>query len=341
MNDFYNNPIGHWVVVVVAMALVLFVLLTGTAYTVWYERVALGHIQRRPGPNRVGPWGLMQMAADGIKLAFKESFIPAKTDKVLYVVAPTISVIAAFLAWAVIPVGLWDYYGPKIQYWIADVNVGVLLIFAVSSLNVYSIVLGGYSSNNKYSLLGGLRSAAQLISYEMSLGLALVPTFMIVGSLRLRDIVDFTVHWGPYTGPLPLIILTPVGFLIYIISAVAETNRTPFDLPEAEQELIGGFLTEYSGLKFVMYYLAEYMNVITTSVLAALLFFGGWYLWIVPPVIALLLKVVILIFVYIWLRGTFPRLRYDMLMRLGWKVLLPLAILNVIVTGVIVVLVQS
>ena len=337
MNDFYNNPVGHWVVVVVAMALVLFVLLTGTAYTVWYERVALGHIQRRPGPNRVGPWGLMQMAADGIKLAFKESFIPAKTDKIIYVIAPTISVIAAFLAWAVIPFGLWY----NVQYWIADVNVGVLLIFAVSSLNVYSIVLGGYSSNNKYSLLGGLRSAAQLISYEMAMGLSLVPTFMIVGSLTLRDIVGYTVHWGPYNGPLPLIILTPVGFLIYIISAVAETNRTPFDLPEAEQELIGGFLTEYSGLKFVMYYLAEYMNVILASALATLLFFGGWYLWFVPPVLAFLLKVVILIFVYIWLRGTFPRLRYDMLMRLGWKVLLPLAIVNVIVTGVILVAVQG
>jgi len=304
---------------------------------VWFERVALGHIQRRPGPNRVGPWGLMQLAADGIKLAFKESFVPAETDRIIYVIAPTIAVAAAFLAWSVIPIGLWY----NVQYWIADVNVGVLLIFAVSSLNVYAIVLGGYASNNKYSLLGGLRSAAQLISYEMAMGLSLVPTFMIVGSLRLRDIVDYTVHWGPYTGPIPLILLTPIGFVIYMISAVAETNRTPFDLPEAEQELIGGFLTEYSGLKFVMYYLAEYVNVITASALATLVFFGGWYLWFVPPVLAFFLKVVFFVFVYIWLRGTFPRLRYDMLMRLGWKVLLPLAIVNVIVTGVIIVLVQG
>ena len=337
MNDLYNNAIGHWVVVVVAMALLLFVVLTATAYTVWFERVGLGRLQRRPGPNRVGPFGLMQLAADGIKLAFKESFVPAKTDKVIYVIAPTIGVAAAFLAWSVIPIGLWY----NVQYWIADVNVGVLVIFAVSSLNVYAIVLGGYASNNKYSLLGGLRSAAQLISYEMAMGLSLVPTFMIVGSLRLRDIVEYTVHWGPYTGPIPLILLTPIGFLIYLISAVAETNRTPFDLPEAEQELIGGFLTEYSGLKFVMYYLAEYVNVITASALATLLFFGGWYLWVVPPVLAFFLKVVFFVFVYIWLRGTFPRLRYDMLMRLGWKVLLPLAILNVIVTGVIIVLVQG
>jgi NADH-quinone oxidoreductase subunit H len=337
VNDLYSNPIGHWVIVVVAMALVLFVVLTATAYTVFFERVALGRIQRRPGPNRVGPFGLLQLAADGVKLAFKESFIPAKTDRVLYVIAPTIGVAAAFLAWSVIPFGLWY----NVQYWIADVNVGVLVIFAVSSLNVYAIVLGGYASNNKYSLLGGLRSAAQLISYEMAMGLSLVPTFMIAGSLRLRDIVQFTVSWGPYHGPIPLILLTPVGFLIYMISATAETNRTPFDLPEAEQELIGGFLTEYSGLKFTMYYLAEYLNVITVATLATLLFFGGWYLWIVPPVLAFFLKVVLLIFVYIWLRGTYPRLRYDMLMRLGWKVLLPLGLLNVVVTAIILVAVQG
>src|SRR5256886_5127552 len=287
MNDIYNNPIGHWVVVAVAMTLLLFVVLTATAYTVWFERVALGRIQRRPGPNRVGPFGLMQLAADGIKLAFKESFVPEKTDRVLFVIAPTIAVAAAFLAWVVIPIGLWY----NVQYWIADVNVGILIVFAVSSLNVYAIVLGGYASNNKYSLLGGLRSAAQLISYEMALGLSLVPTFMIVGSLRLRDIVEYTVHWGPYTGPIPLILLTPIGFVIYVIAATAETNRTPFDLPEAEQELIGGFLTEYSGPKFVLYYLAEEGNMITVSVLAAPLFFGAWYLGPVPPVFAFLLKV--------------------------------------------------
>jgi NADH-quinone oxidoreductase subunit H len=337
VSGIYNDPIGHWVVVVLAIALLLFVVLTATAYTVWFERVALGHIQRRPGPNRVGPYGLLQLAADGIKLAFKESFIPAKTEKLLYVVAPTIAVAAAFLSWAVIPIGLWY----NVQYWIADINIGILLIFGLSSLNVYAIFLGGYASENKFSLLGGLRSAAQLISYELALGLALVPTFMIVGSLRLRDIVEYTVTWGPYHGPIPLILLTPIGFVVYIIAAVAETNRAPFDLPEAEQELIGGFLTEYSGLKFVMYYLAEYVNMITVAALAALLFFGGWYLWFVPPILAFLLKVVLFLFLYIWLRGTFPRLRYDMLMRLGWKVLLPLAIVNVVVTGVILVATQG
>jgi len=337
VSGIYNDPVGHWVVVVLAIMVLFFVLLTATAYTVWFERVALGHIQRRPGPNRVGPYGLMQLAADGIKLAFKESIVPAQTERVLFVVAPTIAVAAAFLSWAVIPIGLWY----NVQYWIADVNIGVLLVFAFSSLNVYAIVLGGYASNNKYSLLGGLRAAAQLISYEVALGLSLVPTFMIVGSLRLRDIVDYTVSWGPYHGPIPLILLTPIGFVIYLTAAVAETNRAPFDLPEAEQELIGGFLTEYTGLKFVMYYLAEYVNMITVSALAVLLFFGGWYLWAVPPVFAFLIKVVLLLFLYIWLRGTFPRLRYDMLMRLGWKVLLPLGIINVIVTGVILLAVQG
>jgi len=316
VNQIYNDPIGHWVVVTVAIAIVLFTVLTATAYTVWFERVALGRIQRRPGPNRVGPFGLLQLAADGVKLAFKESFVPAKTDKVIYVIAPTIAVAAAFLSWAVIPIGIWY----NVQYWIADINIGVLLIFALSSLNVYAIVLGGYASNNKYSLLGGLRAAAQLISYEMALGLSLVPTFMIVGSLSLRDIVEYTVHWGPYTGPLPLILLTPVGFLIYLTAAVAETNRAPFDLPEAEQ---------------------EYVNMITVSALATLLFFGGWNLWFVPPLLAFVLKIVLFLFLYIWLRGTFPRLRYDMLMRLGWKVLLPLAIVNVIVTGIVLVAVQG
>ena len=337
MSAFYNDPIGHWVVVVVAMALLLFVVLTATAYTVWFERVALGRIQRRPGPNRVGPLGLMQLAADGVKLAFKESFVPVETDKILYVIAPMIAVAAAFLAWVVIPIGLWY----NVTYWIADVNVGILLIFAFSAMNVYALVIGGYSSNNKYSLLGGLRSAAQLISYEMSFGLSLVPIFMIVGSLRLRDIATFTVHWGPYNGPLPLVIVVPVGFVIYMISAVAETNRAPFDLPEAEQELIGGFLTEYSGLKFTMFYLAEYLNVITQSTLAVLVFFAGWYLWQVPPVLAFVVKIVIFLFFYIWLRATFPRLRYDMLMRLGWKVLLPLAVANVVVTAIILVAVQG
>src|SRR5207237_9462547 len=239
------------------MLLLVFVLLTGTAYTVFFERVAIGRIQRRPGPNRVGPGGLLQMAADGVKLVFKESFAPKGVDRVMYVLAPAIAVIAAFLAWSVIPVGIWFGF----YYWIADVNIGVLVIFAVSAMNVYAIMLGGYSSNNKYSLLGGLRSAAQLISYEMSLGLSLVPIFIITGSLRLQTIEGW--HGG-----LPLILVAPLSSVVYLISAVAEANRAPFDLPEAESELVGGYHTEYSGFKFAMFYLAEYMNITAVSAIA-------------------------------------------------------------------------
>ncbi|HVB77560.1 MAG TPA: NADH-quinone oxidoreductase subunit NuoH [Candidatus Nitrosotalea sp.] len=332
----FLNPVGHWVVVVVAMLILVLVLLTATAYTVWFERVALGRLQSRPGPNRVGPFGLLQMAADGVKLAFKESFAPAGVDSILFVLAPMIIVASAFLSWAVIPVGIW--YG--FSYWIADLNIGVLLIFAVGAMNVYAIMLGGWASNNKYSLLGGLRSAAQLISYEMSLGLSLVPIFMITGSLRLQTIATYHVHWGWYSGPLPLIVLAPVSFVLYLISAVAETNRTPFDLPEAEQELIGGYLTEYSGLKFVCFYLGEYVNMVTVSAVASLVFLAGWYLWFLPPILALGAKIVFFLFLYIWLRATLPRLRYDQLMRLGWKLLLPISLANVVVTAVVVVAVS-
>ena len=332
----YSNAVGHWIVVVVAMVVAIVVLLTGAAYGVWFERVMLGRMQRRPGPNRVGPLGLMQLAADGVKLAFKESFAPREVDGFLYVLAPAIMVTAAFLAWAVIPVGIW--YG--FYYWIADLNVGILLVLGVSSMNAYALLLGGWASNNKYSLLGGLRAAAQLISYELSLGLALVPVFMITGSLRLQDIATYQVHWFGATFPLPLVVVAPVSFLIYIISAVAEVNRTPFDLPEAEQELIGGYLTEYSGLKFVCFYLGEYVNMITVSTLAALLFFAGWEGPVLPPVVWMFVKIVFFIFVFIWLRTTLPRLRYDMLMRFGWKVLLPLAIANVVVTAIVLVAVQ-
>jgi NADH-quinone oxidoreductase subunit H len=332
----FTNPIGHWVIVVAAMVVALVVLLTSAAYTVWFERVMLGRLQRRPGPNRVGPFGLLQLAADGLKIAFKESFAPRNVDPVLYVLAPAIMVTAAFLGWAVVPFGIW--YG--FSYWIADLNVGILLIFAVSSMNAYALLLGGWSSNSKYSLLGGLRAAAQLVSYELSLGLALVPIFMIVGSLRLQDIATYQVHWFGATFPLPLIVLAPVSFVIYLISATAETNRTPFDLPEAEQELIGGYLTEYSGLKFLCFYLGEYINLILVSTLVCLIFLAGWQGPLLPPVLWMFVKIAFFLFVFIWVRTTLPRLRYDMLMRLGWKFLLPLAIANVVVTAIVLVAVQ-
>jgi NADH-quinone oxidoreductase subunit H len=332
----YTDPFWHWVIVVVAMLVLFFVLLTAAAYTVWFERVMLGRFQRRPGPNRVGPSGLLQLAADGVKLATKESFAPGGVDKVLYNLAPAIMVAAALLAWTVIPVGIW--YG--FSYWIANLNIGILLIFAVSGMTAYAVLLGGWSSDNKYSLLGGLRAAAQLISYEMSLGLALVPIFMIVGSVRLQDIATYQVHWFGASFPLPLIILAPLSFIIYIVSAIAETNRVPFDLPEAEQELIGGYLTEYSGLRFVCFYLGEYINMITVSTLAALIFLAGWQGPLLPPILWFFIKIVFFIFVYHWLRTSFPRLRYDQLMKFGWKFLLPLALANVVVTAIVLVAVS-
>jgi NADH-quinone oxidoreductase subunit H len=333
----YTDPIGHWVVVVVAMLVTFLILITVTAYVVFAERVLIGRFQRRPGPNRVGPYGLLQSAVDGVKLLTKESFMPTGVDRFTYVLAPAIAVLAALMTWSVVPFALW--YG-GFTYWIANVNIGILVIFAISAMNVYALMLGGYSSNNKYSLLGGLRSAAQLISYEMSLGLALVPTFIIVGSLRLQDIANYAVHVGPLS--LPLIFVTPLGFVIYLVSAVAETNRAPFDLPEAEQELVGGFHTEYSGFKFAMFYIAEYMNIFAVSTVASVLFLGGGQgFFFLPPIAWLIIKIAFFLFFYIWIRSTLPRLRYDSLMKLGWKILLPVAIANVIVTAVIVVAVGS
>jgi NADH-quinone oxidoreductase subunit H len=329
----YTDPIGHWVVVVLAMLVTFLILITVTAYVVFAERVMIGRFQRRPGPNRVGPYGLLQSAVDGVKLLTKESFMPTGVDRFTYLLAPAIAVLAALMTWSVVPFALW--YG-GFTYWIANVNIGILVIFAISAMNVYALMLGGYSSNNKYSLLGGLRSAAQLISYEMSLGLSLVPTFIIVGSLRLQDIANYAVHVGPLS--LPLIFVTPLGFVIYLVSAVAETNRAPFDLPEAEQELVGGFHTEYSGFKFAMFYIAEYMNIFAVSTVASVLFLGGGQgFFFLPPIAWLIIKIALFLFFYIWIRSTLPRLRYDSLMKLGWKVLLPLAIANVIVTAVIVV----
>ena len=331
----YTDPVGHWVVVVVAMLVTFLILITVTAYVVFLERVLIGRFQRRPGPNRVGPHGLLQSAVDGVKLLTKESFMPTGVDRFTYLLAPAIAVLAALMTWSVVPFAIWGDF----TYWIANVNIGILVIFAISAMNVYALMLGGYSSNSKYSLLGGLRSAAQLISYEMSLGLSLVPTFIIVGSLRLQDIANYAVHVGPLA--LPLIFVTPLGFVIYLVSAVAETNRAPFDLPEAEQELVGGFHTEYSGFKFAMFYIAEYMNIFAVSTVASVLFLGGGSGPFGASIIWLIVKISIFLFFYIWLRSTLPRLRYDSLMKLGWKVLLPLALTNVIVTAFVVVLVDA
>ena len=333
MFDLLNNPI---VANIIKSAIVIFALLTAFAYMTLIERRVIAKMQGRVGPNRAGPFGLLQPVADALKMAFKEQFVPAQAKKVIYLIAPTLSIVVALSAFAVIPIGNnWNPKAPSI--WdplIADVNIGLLWILAISSLAVYGIVLGGWASGNRYSLLGSLRSAAQMVSYETSLGLVLSGTLMWAGTLSMVGIIHQQVSMGIW-----FVLAQPLGFLIYLIAGVAKVNRAPFDLPEAEQELTAGYLTEYSGLRWSLYQMAEYINMITVSSVAATLFFGGWSFFgltdNIPGVsiIIYLVKVAIFLFFFIWLRATLPRIRYDHLMRLGWQVLLPLAILNVVITA--------
>ena len=335
------------IIAAVKIALVLFILLTGIAYITWLERKVVAHIQARWGPYLVGPHGLLQPLADGIKLILKEEILPIEADKIIYWLAPFLGFVTAFLSIAVIPFGgSFTIYGHPVLLQIADLNVGLLFVFAVTSLGVYSIALAGWSSNSKYPLFGGLRSSAQMISYELSLGLALIGTLMMAGTLSLRGIVDaqsrtWIIHGINTHLPHWYIFVQPVGFLVYFISAIAETNRVPFDLPEGETELVGGFHTEYSSMKFAMFFMSEYANMITVSCLATIIFFGGWHgpvfgptiVQIFLPVFWFSLKIFFFMFFYIWMRGTLPRFRYDQLMSFGWKFLLPLALLNILVTG--------
>jgi NADH-quinone oxidoreductase subunit H len=337
--DFLNNAI---VADVVKSAVVIFALLTAFAYMTLIERRVVAKIQGRLGPNRAGPFGIFQPVADGIKMAFKEQIVPAQAKKAIYLIAPIISVIVALSAFAVVPIGN-NWIAGKSSVWdpfIADINVGLLWILSISSLAVYGIVLGGWSSGNRYSLLGSLRSAAQMVSYETSLGLALSGTLMWAGTLSLVGIVGAQLHQGIW-----FIAAQPLGFVVYLIAAIAEVNRAPFDLPEAEQELTAGYLTEYSGLRWSIYQMSEYINMITVSAVAATLFFGGWSFFgfgleRIPGVSILifLVKVAFFLFLFIWLRATLPRIRYDRLMRFGWQFLLPLAVLNVIITATVVAL---
>jgi NADH-quinone oxidoreductase subunit H len=341
--------IGLYIVVsLVKIAIALGVLLTAVAYTVWLERKVVGHMQNRWGPTRVGPFGLLQPAADGIKFLFKEDLTPPHVYKPLYIAAPMIAVIFALSSIAVIPIGAnVTIGGHLIPLQITDLNIGLLVILGVTSLGVYGIALSGWSSNSKYSLLGGLRASAQMISYEISLGLSLVGVLIMAGSFSLQDIVNaqagtwfgFIPRWNIFGGQV-------IGFFIYLMSAYAETNRIPFDLPEAETELVAGYHTEYSAMKFAMFFMAEYANMITVACLSTLLFFGGWHgpvfgptiVRALLPVVWFMAKVFVFLFIYIWVRGTLPRFRYDQLMAFGWKFLLPLAIANVIVTALIVAL---
>jgi NADH-quinone oxidoreductase subunit H len=309
-------------------------LLTGMAYMTWFERRVISRLQVRVGPNRVGPTGLLQPVADALKLFFKEDVRPAMADRFLYPLAPAISLVAALAAFAVIPIGPpITIAGRQIDLIIQDMPVALLYLLGASSLGVYGVVLGGWSSGSKYSLLGALRGGAQVVSYELVLGLALVGVVLVSGTLSIGQIVLDQAR------TVPFVILQPLGFLLYFTAAIAETNRAPFDLPEAEQELVAGYHTEYSGFRFALYYIAEYVNVLTVSAIAATLFFGGWVgpFGLLNGPWWLLLKVIVFAFVFVWLRATLPRLRYDQLMRLSWGVLLPLGLLNVIVTAVLVV----
>jgi NADH-quinone oxidoreductase subunit H len=338
-------PVITFIVVsVIKSAITLFVLLTAVAYTVWLERKVVGHMQNRWGPTRVGPFGLLQPAADGIKFLFKEDLTPPHVYKPLYIAAPVIAVIFALTSIAVIPIGnSITLAGYSIPLQITDVNIGLLLVLGVTSMGVYGVALAGWSSNNKYSLLGGLRASAQMVSYEISLGLSLVGVLIMAGSFSLRDIVNsqgghfwgFIPRWNIFHGQF-------IGFFVYLMAAYAETNRIPFDLPEAETELVAGYHTEYSAMKFAMFFMAEYANMITVACLATLLFFGGWHgpvfgppiLQALLPVVWLVAKVFVFLFIYIWVRGTLPRFRYDQLMAFGWKFLLPLALVNLVATAI-------
>jgi NADH-quinone oxidoreductase subunit H len=319
-----------FVLIALVKVLVVFTaILLSVAYMTLLERKVLGHMQVRYGPNRAGPLGLLQPIADGIKLFFKEDIVVPHANRLIYIFAPTVIVITALMCYAVIPFGdQITILGHKVDLVVADVNVGVLYLFAISSLGVYGVVMGGWASNNKYSLLGSIRSSAQMISYELSLGLSIIGVLMITGSLSTVKIVEAQ-------SPVWFIIYQPIGFIVYLISAVAECSRTPFDLTECENELVAGYQTEYSSMKFGLYYLGEYAHILVVSSLAVTLFFGGWQGPWLPPVVWFLIKVFVFIFFFIWIRATFPRFRYDQLMTFGWKVLFPLSLLNIMITAVV------
>ena len=317
------------------VGIVFGLMLLVVAYLVLLERKVLAHMQVRLGPMRVGFHGLMQPLADGIKLFFKEDIFPTHANKLVYMFSPVVCMVPALVTFAIIPFGdTFEVLGYSTDLVIADVNIGILFVFAAASIGVYGLVLAGWSSNNKYSLLGGLRSAAQMISYELSMGLSLIGVLMISETLSMTGIVEAQ-------SKVWFIVLQPVGFIIYSIAAIAETNRTPFDLPEAETELVAGYHTEYSSMKFGMFFLAEYANIITVSAIAVTCFLGGWHGPFLPPVAWFLLKLFCCIFFFIWLRATYPRFRYDQLMKFGWKVLLPIALVNILVTGFIMIMLQK
>jgi NADH-quinone oxidoreductase subunit H len=322
------------------------VLLGGFAYLTLYERKALARIQSRVGPNRAGPWGLLQPIADAVKLIFKEELTPAKADKVIFTLAPVITVVPAVIITAVVPWGpSLEIFGYHLNLYIADINVGVLYIMSIASIAVYGIVLAGWSSNNKYAMMGGLRSTAQMLSYEIALGLSFVSAILLAGSMRMLDIVTAQGGYWFYIIPKWFVMLQPIGTGIFLIATLAEVNRAPFDMPEAEQELTAGYHTEYSGMKFALLFMAEYTKMIAISAIGATVFFGGYngpfveqFPWLGP--IYVFIKIILLLFGMIWVRATFPRIRYDRLMAFGWKVLLPLSLALVFITALGIILAQ-
>lgn len=328
--------IAEWVI---KSLILILILLTGFAYLTYYERKALARLQSRYGPNRAGPFGLLQPVADAVKLIFKEELIPAQADKLLFILAPIITVIPALIILAVVPIGgTITLFGREISLSIAsNVSVGILFITAVTSISVYGIVLAGWSSNNKYALMGGIRATAQMISYELALGLAFIGPILLARSLSIDEIINAQARMGWF------FIYQPLGVIIFWVATLAEVNRHPFDMPEAEQELTAGYHTEYSGMKFALFFMAEYIKMIAISVILATLFFGGYRGPFVDQIpllgpLYLFIKVFLLLFIMIWVRATFPRLRYDKLMGFGWKFLLPVALLNVFLTAVLIVL---
>ncbi len=332
--------IAHLVLIFAVMNM----LVLSSAFMVWMERKVCAYIQDRLGPNRVGFEGLLQPFADVFKLLLKEELVPKAADKLLFLIAPMISVAAALTAFSVVPFGtqitLFGLLDPPLRLEVTDVNVGILVVFAITSMGVYGIVLAGWSSNSKYSLLGGLRSSAQMISYEISYGLALAAVVMLAGSLSLREVVLNQSGYWWHVIPRWYVFLQPLGFLIFFTAGVAETNRAPFDFPEAEQELVAGYHTEYSSMSFGLFFLAEYVNMVTVSAVATSLYLGGWLGPFLPDWLGwiwFLIKTLALLFFYVWMRWTLPRYRYDQLMEFGWKYLLPVAILNLVVTAALVI----
>ncbi|MDP1880512.1 MAG: NADH-quinone oxidoreductase subunit NuoH [Parachlamydiaceae bacterium] len=306
------------------------ILLLCAAYMTFLERVIMARMQLRLGPNRVGPLGLLQPIADGIKLLCKERFQPAGVDKLTYWLAPGISLFTALFAFVVIPFGgKVNLFGYEVSLQIANVNAGILLLLSISSLAVYGIVLAGWSSNNRYSLLGGLRGTAQIISYEIPMGISLLTVILTAGTLNLNEIVEQQrQHWFIWTNL--------ISFIIYLITSFAETNRAPFDMPEAEQELIGGYHTEYGGMKFAIFFMGEYINILAVSAIATTFFLGGWLGPFDIPILWFVVKVACLVFFFIWVRATMARFQYDQLLSFGWKILLPIATLNLLVTAYLV-----